>query len=116
MIGWTLKRSLLRRKSPPIGKGTGSTGDPHFALGTAVESPKSAVWRARTCNEWPDDESSSRNAKESERVVDRRPRAATAHAVIDIGLLVVVHTFDEQDSLSKSIARQEGILSELPYC
>ena len=32
-----------------------------FALGTAVESPEPSS--ARTCNEWPDGESSSRNAQ-----------------------------------------------------
>ncbi len=49
--------------TPPIGKGTGLTGDPHFALGTSVKSPESRRVGTRTCNEWPDGESSSRNAQ-----------------------------------------------------
>ena len=34
--------------------GTDHWTTPHFALGTAVESPEAAIRRTRTCNEWPD--------------------------------------------------------------
>lgn len=43
-----------RVTTPPIGKWTGSIGEPHFAFGSVVESPETAVRRTRACNEWPD--------------------------------------------------------------
>jgi hypothetical protein len=82
------------RRILPIGKGTGSTGDPHFALGTAVESPESAIRRTRTCNEWPDGESSSRNAQRTyvcnTPILNSRVAGACDAASIPIDIHVLV--------------------------